>query len=118
MKILQAVALIILFGILTNKLAVAADKIDPYVASLKSALSLNEKQTQELNKVFTETHDKIQALRKEIRDISKKRQVHLDAVLTPKQKKKYEEMQTINFPAAAAPPPIMTGVESEQPTAK
>ncbi len=105
------IAVLILIGLLCQSIALAGD-IDPYVSSLKTSLNLNEQQAQELNNIFTEAREKTQTLRKEIRDINKKKQARIDAVLTSEQKKKYEDMKNPSFPAEAEPPQMMPmGIE-------
>jgi uncharacterized protein involved in exopolysaccharide biosynthesis len=105
------IAALILIGLLIDTIALAVD-INPRVASLITPLNLSEQQIQELNKVFTETHDKVESLRKEIREANKKKQARIDAVLTSEQKKKYEDMKNPSFPAEAEPPQMMPmGIE-------
>jgi hypothetical protein len=102
---------VILIGLLMDIVALAG-VIDPHVTALKTPLGLSEKQTQELNDIFTEAHDKTQALRNEIKEINKKKQTRIDAVLTTEQKKKRQDMQDPSFPSEANPPQMMPmGIE-------
>jgi len=68
-----------------------APQLDPYVVILKEQLSLTGQQTQELDKIFNETNVKREVLRKELKDLSKKRQERINAVLTQEQLEKYEQ---------------------------
>jgi Skp family chaperone for outer membrane proteins len=117
MKKLRA-AILILIGVSTNAIALI-NAVDPHVAALNIPLKLSKQQAQKLNKVFTETQDKIQALRKEIKAVNKERQIGIDAILTTEQKKKYEDMITPKLPLDGEPPQRMPmAIEPEQPTAK
>ena len=69
----------------------AAPQLDPVVRRLKEQLSLTEQQTQELDKSFKETNVKWKELIKELKDLSKKRQERINAVLTQEQLEKYEQ---------------------------
>jgi len=57
----------------------------------KEQLSLTEQQTEKLDKIFKETRTKREVLMKDLRDISKKRQERINAVLTQEQLEKYEQ---------------------------
>lgn len=72
----------------------AAPQLDPGVRRLKEQLSLTGQQTQELDKSFKETHTKREVLMKELRDLSKKSQERIKAVLTQEQLEKYERRHT------------------------
>jgi hypothetical protein len=72
-----------------------------------TSLRLNQRQIQELNKIFTEAREKTQALRKEIREVNQKKQTRIDAVLTSEQKKKYENIKNPIFPVEAEPPQMI-----------
>jgi Skp family chaperone for outer membrane proteins len=109
---------LIIIGLLTSTMALS-DAIDPSVASLKDPLSLSEQQTQDLSKIFKEARDKLQSLRKEMKAINKNKQAQIDAVLTPDQKKKYEEIKNPSLPPESEPPQVAPmGSEPEQPPAK
>jgi hypothetical protein len=69
----------------------AAPQLDPGVRRLKEQLSLTGQQTQELDKIFKENRAKREVLTNELRNLYKKRQEHINAVLTQEQLEKYEQ---------------------------
>ena len=71
----------------------AESQIEPAVLSLKEQLSLTEQQTQELDKIFKETRTKREVITTKLRDISKKRQEGMNAILTQEQREKYEKIR-------------------------
>ncbi|MDD5412275.1 MAG: hypothetical protein PHF31_12845 [Methylobacter sp.] len=69
----------------------AAPQLELGVRRLKEELNLTEQQTQELDKIFKETRAKREVLSSELREISKKRQERMNAVLTQEQREIYEQ---------------------------
>jgi hypothetical protein len=112
-------AVFMLIGLLANTVALG-EGLDPNVASLKAPLGLSEQQAQELSVAYKEARDRMQALRKEMKEVNKTKQAKIDAALTPEQKKKYEEMRNPSLPAEAGPPPLMVPMDNapEQPATK
>jgi Spy/CpxP family protein refolding chaperone len=94
MKVLQA---FVVAGFLMGSAAFAGvDKpaepqLEPGLQRLKKQLSLTEQQTQEINKIFKETSAKREAIIKELRAVSKKRQEQMNAILTQEQREAYEQ---------------------------
>ena len=74
--------------------------------------------TQELDKIFKETNVKREELRKELKDLSKKRQERINAVLTQEQLEKYEQ-DPEGFPEhPGQPKPWAAFVQVSQSTAE
>ncbi|MGH8513027.1 MAG: hypothetical protein ACREXY_03900 [Gammaproteobacteria bacterium] len=92
MKLLQT-AVFVLAGVLAST-AIAAEALDPGVQELKESLSLSEKQIQELDKIFKEVRTKREAQLKERREMYRKMQERIAAVLTKEQAEKYENMRS------------------------
>lgn len=92
MKLLQT-ALFVVAGVLAST-AIGADALDPGVQALKESLSLTEKQIPELDKIFKEFGAKREAQFKERRELYRKMQEQIAAVLTKEQARKYENMRS------------------------
>jgi hypothetical protein len=105
MQPLRATVLI-LFGLSLSPIALG-DAISQRVTSLKSSLNLDEKQTQELTKIYREADEKAMTLRKQLQEVNKNKKAKMDAILTPEQKKKYQESSTPSLPPEAEPPQPM-----------
>jgi Spy/CpxP family protein refolding chaperone len=108
-------------GSLTGTVTGAGAQLDPNVLRLKEQLSLTEQQTNQLNEIFQDTNAQKQAinaqraalqhtnkpnetsqdinaqravLRKQMIDLQKKKAERINAVLTPEQAKKYEQIRS------------------------
>jgi hypothetical protein len=78
-----------------------ASQLEPGVLRLKEQLSLTEQQTQELDKIFKENRAKREVLTTKLRDISKKREERMNAVLTKEQREIYEKKRWEDVPEHA-----------------
>ncbi len=97
---------LILIGLSLSTI-VLGDAISQRVASLKSSLNLDEKQTQELTKIYREADEQAATLRKQLQEVNKNKRAKMDAILTSEQKKKYQEASVPSFPQEAEPPQRM-----------
>ena len=83
----------------TPRTQISADKLEPNVQKLKKQLNLTEQQAQQLNQIFLDSNaqrreltDQQRAIHKKSMDIQKNRRERINAVLTPEQAKKYEQI--------------------------
>ena len=83
----------------TPRAQISADKLEPNVQQLKKQLNLTEQQAQQLNQIFLDSNaqrreltDQQRALHKKSMDIQKNKRERINAVLTPEQSKKYEQI--------------------------
>jgi Spy/CpxP family protein refolding chaperone len=97
----------------TPRTQVSAGKLEPNVQKLKKQLNLTEQQTQQLNQVILDTNAQRRALTDQQRtlhiksmDLQKNKLERINAILTPEQAKKYE--QIISRP----PPEVMKAYPS------
>jgi|APLak6261659701_1056019.scaffolds.fasta_scaffold01688_3 hypothetical protein len=83
----------------TPRTQISTDKLEPNVQKLKKQLNLTEQQAQQLNQIFLDSNaqrraltDQQRAFHKKSMDIQKSKLERINAVLTPEQAKKYEQI--------------------------
>jgi hypothetical protein len=105
MKPLQATACLLL-GLLTGA-AVYAAGLDQQMLSLKKELGLSDQQAQDWDKINQETRKVMKEHKKAMLAANKDKKAKIDALLTPEQKKKYQDMLNPPMPAESQPPQMM-----------
>ena len=91
-------------GSLAGTVSGAGAQLDPKVMRLKEQLSLTEQQTNKPNKTSQDTQAQRAVLRKQMKALQKKKTERINAVLTPEQAEKYEQIRS-------EPPPEIMGTQ-------
>jgi Spy/CpxP family protein refolding chaperone len=84
----------------TDRVRASPDQMDPQVQHMQKELGLTEDQVRQLNEIVQDTNARKEAIQAErsvlnvkTRELNKERLDRINAVLTPEQAKKYEEMR-------------------------
>lgn len=107
MKPLRTTACLLL-GLLAGTAAYAAG-LDPQVEALKKELGLSDQQAQDWDKINQETRKIMLEHKKAMLAANKDKKTKIDALLTPEQKKKYQDYLNPPMPAESQPPQMMPG---------
>lgn len=105
MKPLRITACILL-GLLVGATVYAAG-LDPQIEAVKKELGLSDQQAQDWDKINQETRKIMQEHKKAMLAANKDKKAKIDALLTPEQKKKYQDYLNPPMPAESQPPQMM-----------
>ena len=105
MKPLRATACI-LIGLLAGATVYAAG-LDPQIEAVKKELGLSDQQAQDWDKINQETRKIMLEHKKAMLAANKDKKAKIDALLTPEQKKKYQDYLNPPMPTESQPPQMM-----------